>query len=42
LLSDGLQWEARKGWDVLLKAYYREFSPEEDVILVILTNAYHE
>ncbi len=29
------EWTYRKGWDVLLKAYLEEFSPEEDVRLVI-------
>jgi len=29
------QWSIRKGWDVLLKAYYEEFSRDEDVCLVL-------
>lgn len=29
------KWEARKGWDVLLQAYLAEFTPDEDVELVI-------
>lgn len=35
------KWEERKGWDVLLEAYFSEFNSEDDVLLVILTNAYH-
>ena len=35
------KWEKRKGWDVLLKAYLREFSGEDNVALFLLTNAYH-
>lgn len=35
------KWEARKGWDVLLEAFFREFQADEDVVLVLLTNAYH-
>jgi glycosyltransferase involved in cell wall biosynthesis len=35
------KWEERKGWDILLEAYFSEFSKEDDVLLVILTNAYH-
>ncbi|MBC8462006.1 MAG: glycosyltransferase family 4 protein, partial [Deltaproteobacteria bacterium] len=29
------QWSYRKGWDVLLKAYMEEFSPDEDVCLIL-------
>ena len=35
------KWEERKGWDVLLEAFYREFTAAEGVALLILTNAYH-
>ncbi|CAH8389480.1 unnamed protein product [Eruca vesicaria subsp. sativa] len=35
------KWEKRKGWDVLLKAYLREFSGGDNVALFLLTNAYH-
>lgn len=31
------EWSARKGWDVLLAAYLREFSAEEDVCLYLRT-----
>lgn len=38
-----MQWEERKGWDVLLRAYFEEFLREdqERVLLVLVTNAYH-
>lgn len=36
------KWEVRKGPDVLLWSYLSEFSPTDDVTLVLLTNAYHE
>ncbi len=35
-------WTWRKGWDVLLRAYIEEFSPEEDVALIIKTSSYPE
>lgn len=35
------KWEKRKGWDLLLKAYLREFSDEDNVVLYLLTNPYH-
>ncbi|ETV98482.1 hypothetical protein, variant [Aphanomyces invadans] len=36
------KWEERKGWKTLLKAYFAEFSrTDDDVVLVLLTNAYH-
>ncbi|KAJ4455175.1 putative glycosyltransferase; CAZy family GT4 [Paratrimastix pyriformis] len=35
------KWEARKGWDILLRAYLTEFGPTEDVCLVIHTQPYH-
>lgn len=34
------KWEHRKGWDVLLNAFVREFSADESVDLVILTHPY--
>lgn len=35
------KWEQRKGWDVLLKAFLQEFSGADNVVLYLLTNAYH-
>mmetsp|Transcript_27542 Transcript_27542/g.60154 ORF Transcript_27542/g.60154 Transcript_27542/m.60154 type:complete len:473 (-) Transcript_27542:185-1603(-) len=35
------KWEPRKGWEVLLRAYLREFAAAEGVTLHLLTNAYH-
>lgn len=35
------KWEYRKGWDVLLKAYLKEFSGIDGVSLYLLTNPYH-
>ncbi|KAL5735209.1 hypothetical protein ACOSP7_033070 [Xanthoceras sorbifolium] len=35
------KWEYRKGWDVLLKAYLKEFSEADGVALYLLTNSYH-
>ncbi|XBH69456.1 uncharacterized protein [Aegilops tauschii subsp. strangulata] len=35
------KWEQRKGWDVLLTAFLQEFSGADDVVLYLLTNAYH-
>ncbi|XP_057472238.1 uncharacterized protein LOC130760790 [Actinidia eriantha] len=35
------KWEYRKGWDVLLKAYLKEFSEGDGVALYLLTNPYH-
>lgn len=32
-------WSLRKGWDLLLKSYIEEFSPEEDVSLIIKTHS---
>ncbi|RYQ92284.1 hypothetical protein Ahy_B09g098468 isoform A [Arachis hypogaea] len=37
----GSSWEYRKGWDVLLKAYLKEFSKDDNVALFLLTNPYH-
>lgn len=41
VLVSVFKWEERKAWDVLLQSYFSEFSADEDVVLVILTNAYH-
>jgi len=30
-------WQERKGWDILLRAYLREFSARDDVVLVLKT-----
>ncbi|KAM3282714.1 hypothetical protein P3S67_026359 [Capsicum chacoense] len=35
------KWEYRKGWDVLLRGYLKEFSGGDDVALYLLTNPYH-
>jgi len=35
------KWEARKGWDVLLSAYFQEFSKDDQVVLYIKTQAFH-
>ena len=36
------KWEARKGWDVLLESYFREFTKgKDDVALYILTTSFH-
>lgn len=35
------KWEARKGWDILIKAYVQEFSVEDPVALYLLTSPYH-
>lgn len=35
------KWEERKAWRVLLKAYVEAFNKSDDVVLVLLTNAYH-
>eukprot|EP00927_Polykrikos_kofoidii_P061787 TRINITY_DN56617_c0_g1_i1.p1 TRINITY_DN56617_c0_g1~~TRINITY_DN56617_c0_g1_i1.p1 ORF type:complete len:466 (-),score=57.42 TRINITY_DN56617_c0_g1_i1:214-1539(-) len=35
------KWERRKGWDVLLRAYFEEFSAHDSVILYIKTRAFH-
>jgi len=34
------KWEERKGWDVLLRAYFEEFGSEERVALVLHTYLY--
>ncbi|KAI3809280.1 hypothetical protein L1987_25251 [Smallanthus sonchifolius] len=35
------KWEYRKGWDVLLQAYLKEFNSLDNVGLYLLTNPYH-
>ncbi|KAJ1621952.1 hypothetical protein T492DRAFT_1065749 [Pavlovales sp. CCMP2436] len=35
------KWEARKGWDVLLAAFLREFHADEGVELVLKTSRFH-
>ncbi|KAK1421181.1 hypothetical protein QVD17_23334 [Tagetes erecta] len=35
------KWEYRKGWDVLLQSYLKEFSSLDNVCLYLLTNPYH-
>lgn len=35
------KWEFRKGWDLLLEAYLKEFSKKDQVGLFLLTNPYH-
>lgn len=35
------KWEERKAWRVLLKAYFEAFTPQENVVLVLVTNGYH-
>ncbi|KZV57830.1 hypothetical protein F511_21640 [Dorcoceras hygrometricum] len=35
------KWEYRKGWDVLLASYLKEFSGRDCVSLYLLTNPYH-
>jgi glycosyltransferase involved in cell wall biosynthesis len=35
------KWEKRKGWDVLLKAYFNEFHKNDNVVLYLLSNAFH-
>ncbi len=32
-------WTLRKGWDVLIRAFVEEFTPEEDVALIIKTHS---
>jgi len=36
------KWEHRKGWDVLLRGYFEEFSPSENVTLFIHTYLYDD
>nr|KAJ0223689.1 hypothetical protein LSAT_V11C200089120 [Lactuca sativa] len=35
------KWEYRKGWDVLLQSYLKEFDSSDGVNLYLLTNPYH-
>lgn len=35
------KWEHRKGWDVLLRSYLKEFSKVDGVALYLLTNPYY-
>lgn len=35
------KWERRKGWDLLIQAYMKEFTARDNVVLFLLTNAYH-
>ncbi|XP_076885923.1 uncharacterized protein LOC143535596 [Bidens hawaiensis] len=35
------KWEYRKGWDVLLQSYLKEFDSLDNVCLYLLTNPYH-
>ena len=35
------KWEERKGLKILLRAFFKEFSGEEKVKLIIVTSAYH-
>lgn len=35
------KWEKRKGWEILLEAYFSEFTSNDDVILYILTSEFH-
>lgn len=35
------KWEYRKGWDVLLQSYLKEFNSLDSVSLYLLTNPYH-
>ena len=35
------KWEYRKGWDILLKSFYKAFTSKQNVLLIILTQPYH-
>ncbi|GIP55057.1 glycosyltransferase [Paenibacillus vini] len=35
-------WSIRKGWDILLRAYFEEFRPDEDVVLELKVNKFLE
>lgn len=35
------KWEPRKGWDVLLRAYFEEFSAKDPVRLLLKTSKFH-
>ena len=41
LVLSVFKWENRKGWDVLLRAWKQAFQKEDEVLLVLVTNAYH-
>lgn len=36
------KWEARKGWDVLLRAFFEEFNETDPVVLYLKTKAFHD
>jgi len=36
------KWEERKAWDVLLKAFFEEFTAQDEVSLHLLTHGYHD
>lgn len=40
-LCSVFKWEWRKGWDVLLSAFFTEFGARDEVALVVLASAYH-
>lgn len=35
------KWEKRKGWDLLFKAFFEEFSADDPVVLYVKTQAFH-
>lgn len=35
------KWEKRKGWDILLRAYFEEFTGADKVLLIIKTQSFH-
>lgn len=35
------KWEKRKGWDILLRAYFEEFTGADNVLLIIKTQPFH-
>lgn len=35
------KWEKRKAWDILLEAYFSEFTSEDNVILYLVTSPFH-
>lgn len=35
-------WSIRKGWDILLRAYFEAFSPNDDVSLILKISKLHE
>merc|ERR1712187_753329 len=36
------KWEKRKGWDILLQAYFEEFSADDNVELIMKTSKFHD